>query len=72
VQPENTKASLKVNGTMTNQEAIIDTDEFQTIVSDHPPEGIVEEVTGWLERYSEAQTSIVGTSSHPSPKKDKN
>jgi hypothetical protein len=55
-----------------NQEATIEPDESQTTMSDHPPEGTVEEVTGWPEGYSEAQTTAAGTSSQPPPpKKDK-
>jgi len=39
-----------------NQEATIEPDESQTTVSDHPPEGTVEDVTGWMEWYSKVQT----------------
>jgi hypothetical protein len=54
-----------------NQEATVELDESQTTVSDHPLEGIVEDVMGWPEWYSEVQMVIVGTSSQPPPKKDK-
>jgi hypothetical protein len=54
-----------------NQEAAVEPDESQTTVSDHPPEGTVEDVTGWPEWYSEVQTMAAGTSSQPLPKKDK-
>jgi hypothetical protein len=72
VQPENTEAALKVNGTTPNQEVTIEPDESQTTISDHPPEGMVEDVTGWPDWYSEAQPEAAGTSSQPPPsKKDK-
>jgi hypothetical protein len=72
VQPENTEAALKVNGTMMNQEATVEPDESQTTISDHPLEGTVEDVTGWPEWYSEEQPEAAGTSSQPPPpKKDK-
>jgi hypothetical protein len=71
VQPENTEAAPRVNGMMMNQEATVEPDESQTTVSDHPPEGTVEDVTGWPEWYSEVQTMEAGTSSQPLPKKDK-
>jgi hypothetical protein len=54
VQPENTEASPKVNGTMMNQEVAIEPDESQTTMSDHPLEGTVKEVTCWPEGYYEA------------------
>jgi hypothetical protein len=54
-----------------NQEAVVKPDESQTTMSDHPPEGTVEDVTGWPEWYSKVQTVIAGTSSQPPPKKDK-
>jgi hypothetical protein len=40
-------------------------------VSDHPPEGIVEDVMGWPEWYAEVQTMVAGTSNQPPLKKDK-
>jgi hypothetical protein len=71
VQPENTEAAPRVNGTTTNQEATVEPDESQTTVSDHPLEGTIEDVTDWPEWYAEVQTMAVGTSSQPPLKKDK-
>jgi hypothetical protein len=65
VQPKNTKEAPRVNGMMMNQEAIVDLDESQTTVSDHPPEGTIEDGTSWLERYSKVQTTTAGTSIQP-------
>jgi hypothetical protein len=48
---EHLKQLLRVNGMMTNQEATVEPDESQTTMSDHPPEGTVEDVTGWPEWY---------------------
>jgi len=53
VQPENIEVASKVNGMTMNHEAGIEPDKLQTTVSDHPLEGIVEEVIGWPEGYSE-------------------
>jgi hypothetical protein len=70
-QPENPEAALRVNGTTTNQEATVEPDESQTTVSDHPPEGTVEDVMGWPEWFFEVRPMEAGTSSQPLPKKDK-
>jgi hypothetical protein len=43
----------RANGTVTNQETIVEIEESQTTVSDHRKEGTVEDVTGWLEWYVE-------------------
>jgi hypothetical protein len=72
VQPENTEAAPRVNGTMLNLEATVEPDESQTIVSDHPLEGTIEDVPGWSEWYAKEQPEATGTSSQPPPpKKDK-
>jgi hypothetical protein len=49
VQPENIGATLKVNGTTLNMEAVVDLDESQMTISDHPLEGTVEDFIGWPE-----------------------
>jgi hypothetical protein len=55
-----------------NWEVAIEQDDSQTIISDHPLEGIVKYVTGCPEWYSKTQPGAVGTSSQPPPpKKDK-
>jgi hypothetical protein len=46
VQPENIEVAPRVNGTTTNQEASVKLNESQTTMSDHPPEGTVEDVMG--------------------------
>jgi hypothetical protein len=51
-QPENTKVTLRVNGTVTNQEEAINSNESQTTMSNHPPKGTIEDVIGWPEWYS--------------------
>jgi hypothetical protein len=56
---------------MPNQEATVEPIESQTNVSDHPPKGTLEDVTRWLEWYFKVQTTVIGTSSQPPPKKDK-
>jgi hypothetical protein len=72
VQPENTEAASKFNGTTPNMKATIELDKSQTTISDHPPEGTVEDVTGWPEWYSQEQPKVARTSSQPPlPKKDK-
>jgi hypothetical protein len=72
VQPENTEAASKVNGMTPNMKVAVEPDESQMTISDYPPEGIVEDVTGWLEWYSQEQPKAAGTSSQPPPpKKDK-
>jgi hypothetical protein len=72
VQPENTKAAMKVNGTVLNMKIVVEPDESQTTISNHPVEGTVEDVSGWPEWYTKEQPEVVGTSIHPPPlKKDK-
>jgi hypothetical protein len=71
-QPENAEASLRVNGTKPIQELAVEIDESQTTISDHPQEGTVDDVTGWLEWYIEEQMEVTGTLSEPPPpQKDK-
>jgi hypothetical protein len=53
VQPENPEEALRVNGMAPNQEAVVEPDESQTTMSEHPQEGAVEDVTSWPEQYVE-------------------
>jgi hypothetical protein len=72
VQPENTEAAPQVNGTTPNLKTTIETDESETIISDHPMKGTVEDVSGWSEWFTKEQPKAAGTSSQPPPpKKDK-
>jgi hypothetical protein len=48
-------------------EAIVEPDESQTTISDHPLEGTVEDVTGWPEWYFKEQLGAAGTLSPPPP-----
>jgi hypothetical protein len=69
VQPENIEVAPEVNGMVPNLEAAVQPDESQMIISYHPPEGMVEYVTGCPEWYFEEQPEFVGTSSQPPPLK---
>jgi hypothetical protein len=69
VQPENTEEAPKVNGMMPNMEAAIELEESQMTISEHPLEGMVKDVKGWSEWYSEEQLEAARTSSHPPPPK---
>jgi hypothetical protein len=59
VQPENTEATLKFNGTTLNLEEAMELDKSQTTISDHPLEGMVEYVTGWPECYAEEDRKLL-------------
>jgi hypothetical protein len=52
VQLENPGEASRLNETTTNMAAIVEPYESQTTMSDHPLEGIVEDVTGWPEWFS--------------------
>jgi hypothetical protein len=72
VQPENTEAAPKVNGMTPNLKTAVEPNESQMTISDHPTEGTVEDVSSWLEWYTEEQPEAAGTSSQPPPpQKDK-
>jgi hypothetical protein len=72
VQPENTEQLQKSMGRSQIWKTTIEPDESQMTISDHPPEGMVEDITGQPEWYTEEQPEAVGTSSQPPPsKKDK-
>ena len=55
----------------TNQEASVEPNESQTIMSNHPQEGVVEDVIGWPEEYFEERPMEARTLSQPLLKKDK-
>jgi hypothetical protein len=61
VHPDNTEATLKVNEMMQNLKTTVEPNESQTIISDHPPEGMVQNFTGWLEWYIEEKPEAAGT-----------
>jgi hypothetical protein len=72
VQPENTEATPKFNGMMSNREVTIEPNKSHMTISDHPQEGTVEYVSAWLEWYTEEQPKASRTSSLPPLlKKDK-
>ena len=72
MQLENIEAPSKANETVPNQEPAIEPNESQTTISNYPQEGMVEDVTGWLEWFIGEQSEVAGTSSQPPPpKKDK-
>jgi len=48
-QTENIEVASRVNGTTMIQEVVVEPNESQTTMSDHPPKGTVEDVTGWPE-----------------------
>jgi hypothetical protein len=48
-QLDSPKGALRFNGMATNQEAAVELDESQTTMLDHPQEGVVDVVTGWIE-----------------------
>jgi hypothetical protein len=55
VKPENTEAALKFNGTTSNPTPTVEPDESQMTISDHPVEGMVEDVSASMEWYIEEQ-----------------
>jgi hypothetical protein len=72
VQSENTEAALKFNGIASNMKIVVEPDESQMTISEHPGEGMVKYVSGWKEWYTEEQLEAVGTSIQPpSLNKDK-
>jgi hypothetical protein len=56
---------------MTNLATKFEPNESQTTVSDHSPEGKVEDVMGYPEWFSEVRPMEDGTLSQPLPKKVK-
>jgi hypothetical protein len=56
---------------MTNLATTFEPNESQTTVSDHSPEGKVEDVMGYPEWFSEVRPMEDGTLSQPLPKKVK-
>jgi hypothetical protein len=70
MQPKNTKAAPKVNGTTPNLKKIVESDKSQMTISDHPPEGTVKYVLAWPEWYTEEQPKAIGTSRQLQPTKN--
>jgi hypothetical protein len=65
VQSESTETTLEVNGTMSNLEAIVDLDESQTTISEHPVGETGEYVSASPERVTEEKPKAVGTLIQP-------
>jgi hypothetical protein len=71
VQPENTEIAPEVNGTASNLEVVVEPDESQMTISEHPVGEIGEYVSAWLEWVTEEQPEAAGTLSQPPQQKDK-
>jgi hypothetical protein len=61
VQPENIEASPKANGTVSNPTAIVEPDESQTTISEHPVGETADDVSAWLEWHIQGQPEVAGT-----------
>jgi hypothetical protein len=55
-----------------NQDILIKIDKSQMTISNHQPEGVVDDIMGQPEWYTKDQPKVIGTLSHPpQQKKDK-
>ena len=71
VQLENTEETPKANGMTSNPTKIVEPDESQMTISEHPAGETTDDVSAWLEWHTEEQPEDDRTLDQPPQQKDK-
>jgi hypothetical protein len=71
VQLDNTEATLKDNGMTLNPIAVVELDESQTTISEHPTWETIDDVLALMKWHTEGQLKVAITSIQPPQPKDK-